>query len=149
MKQPAELLNEGERLLGEGKYEESVEILSQALNENPGLRRGYLLRARAYEFLGNTELALSDNSLAEHVLSDRVTPPQRKEVWLRNFHIRRMLLGAFWVLVGLGLLISNMYAAETTQNPGGGRIFLISPVLMAWGGFKVIQGFFGWSREPK
>ena len=54
MKQPGELINEGERLLLEGKSEESVGILSQALNENPSLRRGYLLRARAYEFLGNT-----------------------------------------------------------------------------------------------
>ena len=149
MKQPGELINEGERLLLEGKYEESVGILSQALNENPSLRRGYLLRARAYEFLGNTELALSDNSLAEQVLSNRVTPSPREEVWLRNFHIRRMLLGAFWVLVGLVLFIFNMNLAESTQNSGGGRILLIFPILMAWGGFKVIQGFFGWLREPK
>jgi|TARA_B110000263_G_C15238889_1_gene478382 tetratricopeptide (TPR) repeat protein len=149
MKQPGDLLNEGEQLLLEGKYEESVEVLTQALNENPKLRRGYLLRARAYEFLGNTELALSDNSLAEHVFSNRTSPPLRQEVWLRNSHIRRMLLGAFWVLVGVVLFIFNMNLAESTQDPGGGRILLIFPVLMAWGAFKVIQGFFGWLREPK
>ena len=147
---PGDLIREGEQLLEEGKYEKSVEVLTQALSANANLSRAYLLRGQAYELLGNTQLALANKNSADLIISNRTPLPLRKEVWLRNFHIRRGLLGAFWILVGLAGLIGNIYMEVTSTEPGNDiRIALGFFFVMAFGGFKVIQGFFGWLREPK
>ena len=129
---------EGERLLRNGEYAAAVEALTDALRANPNHQRVYELRASAYSYLRQYELAENDRKISEKISNSGRIIPSRKEENLENPHVRRMLIGLLLV-VGGGFLTLVTYNAAA---PGG--TYFVFWGAMIWGGIIILRGVLGW-----